>query len=402
LILQDHELNREDKRAELMRVIHSSAFQNARLLQKILEFVGANAIEGGAGELTEFTLAEKVFGRSPDFDPTADTTVRTSVYRLRSKLREYYAGEGKGNPVVIEIPKGHYSPVFTKRESKPLEPQSPAEANPPIKLGQSRVKGPWPIALAIVVALLFFAVLRILRPSQQTPFDLFWSPFLSATKPVIIYTGTNVVYRLPRSFLNQYTESHHVQNHGLEFPIRLDATEMGYLEPDAATFITKQDSYAGAVVSSLFTHHARAYGLRYGPDISFGDLRSGPAILIGAFNNYLTLEMTDELRFVFDHGDTIEDRSVKGRSWSARPGEDWALVSRLLSSKTGATLMAIGGIGAIGTQAAGEFVTNPQQIGDLMKKGPVDWNHKSVQLVLHTRVVDDMPGPTEVVAVYFW
>src|SRR5207244_1059301 len=48
----------------------------------------------------------------PDYDPQQDTIVRTEASRLRARLSEYHLGEGKDDPLVIELPKGGYVPVI--------------------------------------------------------------------------------------------------------------------------------------------------------------------------------------------------------------------------------------------------------------------------------------------------
>ena len=91
---QENEPSRGEKHAELARVVDSAVLQNAPMLQKLLEYLGTHAIEGDGAEINETTLAIKVFGRPDDFDPTTDTSVRSAVYRLRTKLRDYYSAEG--------------------------------------------------------------------------------------------------------------------------------------------------------------------------------------------------------------------------------------------------------------------------------------------------------------------
>ena len=100
------------------------------------------------------------------------------------------------------------------------------------------------------------------------------------------------------------------------------------------------------------TSRRHAYDLRFGSDLSFGDLRRGSAVLIGAFNNNWTLNMTDSLRFVFEAGDTsemhIQDRFDPSRSWrpkiaDGKFSQDYAIVSRILDSKTGSVLITIAG-----------------------------------------------------------
>ena len=42
--------------------------------------------------------------------------MRTEAGRLRGRLAEYYVGEGKDDAIVIELPKGGYTPAFRLRE----------------------------------------------------------------------------------------------------------------------------------------------------------------------------------------------------------------------------------------------------------------------------------------------
>ena len=130
-----------------------------------------------------------------------------------------------------------------------------------------------------------------------------------------------------------------------------------------------------------------------------------------AFNNSWTLNMTDNLRFVFDAGDTasmhVRDRLDASRSWwpkfsDGKFSEDYAIVSRVLDSKTGAVLVTIAGLDHTGTRAAGDFVTDPQLLAALLKQAPKDWTRKNLQVVLHTTVVNNIPSSPTVVAVHFW
>jgi len=86
-----------------------------RLLQ-LLNFVVGSTLRGEAGHLKETTIGVEVFGRSPDYDPKVDTIVRSQAWRLRTKLRRYYASEGANDPMIIDIPTGQYVPAFHLRE----------------------------------------------------------------------------------------------------------------------------------------------------------------------------------------------------------------------------------------------------------------------------------------------
>jgi len=56
-----------------------------------------------------------VLGRPPDYDTSHDTLVRVLVSQLRKKLHEHFATDGRDEPVIVEIPKGSYVPVFRPR-----------------------------------------------------------------------------------------------------------------------------------------------------------------------------------------------------------------------------------------------------------------------------------------------
>jgi hypothetical protein len=85
-------------------------------LAQLLEFVVASTLKGEAAHLKETTIGVSVFGRSPDYDPKVDTIVRSQAWRLRAKLRAYYASEGANDPIVVDVPVGHYVPEFHVRE----------------------------------------------------------------------------------------------------------------------------------------------------------------------------------------------------------------------------------------------------------------------------------------------
>jgi len=106
-------------RRQLERVLASPGFSRNERMARFLRFVVEQHLGGKDSELKESVIAIEVFGRSPDHDPTQDSIVRTEAGRLRARLDEYYRGEGKGDGLVIEVPKGGYTPVFRRPEAAP-------------------------------------------------------------------------------------------------------------------------------------------------------------------------------------------------------------------------------------------------------------------------------------------
>jgi hypothetical protein len=110
---------------ELDRINKSRTLKRAGKLVALLDYLVETTLSGNAHYLKETTIGVYVFGRPPDYDPKADTIVRSQAWRLRAKLEEYYATEGIHDLVVIDIPKGQYVAAFSwrsKRVETPLIP----------------------------------------------------------------------------------------------------------------------------------------------------------------------------------------------------------------------------------------------------------------------------------------
>jgi len=117
----------EAVRAQLARIVESPGFVAAGRLAPFLTFVVERTLSGEP--IKEGIVGVEVFGRQASYDPRLDPIVRVEARRLRARLAEYYAGPGALDPVVIEIPKGTYAPVFAGRAVG--EAETP-EALPPI------------------------------------------------------------------------------------------------------------------------------------------------------------------------------------------------------------------------------------------------------------------------------
>ncbi len=130
-------------------------------MSRFLRFLAERHLEGQGNQLKESVIAVEVFGRKPDYDPSQDSIVRTEAGRLRGRLAEYYLGEGKDDAIVIELPKGGYTPVLRLRD-----PASPLnKAMLPHKKIRRRV---WLVTSAVAIALAIAAI----RWVQET--ERFW------------------------------------------------------------------------------------------------------------------------------------------------------------------------------------------------------------------------------------
>lgn len=118
--------------ALVQRIIATKEFQRASRLREFLVYAVARKLEGSPQELTEAVVGHRVFGRAADYNPAEDSIVRTEARILRQRLERYFAEQGREEPLVLEIPKGSYVPVF--------RPRTPAGSATPVpRLGGLRL-----------------------------------------------------------------------------------------------------------------------------------------------------------------------------------------------------------------------------------------------------------------------
>jgi TolB-like protein len=148
----------EDVRRQLQRLKSSSLFSSSERLRRFLEFVVERTLAGEGDRLKEYVIGVEVFDRDADYDPRLDSIVRVEAARLRAKLAEYYAGEGRADPIVLTLPKGGYAPVATVTEpaASVATPAAPAPSAPDAapRRPSRRV---WSLAAAAAVLVLAIA-----------------------------------------------------------------------------------------------------------------------------------------------------------------------------------------------------------------------------------------------------
>jgi hypothetical protein len=145
------------------------------------------------------------------------------------------------------------------------------------------------------------------------------------------------------------------------------------------------------------------------------DFRNGPVVLIGAFNNAWTMRLDTQLRFTFERDAVsripyIRDRLNPSRtSWKSDDNlpyskftGDYAIVSRFVDPRTERAVVVVAGIAKDGTMAAGEFVTEARYLEALARRAPSDWEHKNLQVVIATEVINGNVGPPRILETYFW
>lgn len=379
--LPETEAERAAIREQLDRILGSPLFKNSKRYPNLLRFVVDRSLEGHPEPLKERTLGIEVFGREPDYDTNLDPVVRTTAVEIRKRIAQYYHEPGHEMEIRIDFPPGTYVPEFRMPPKPAVLAPSPAEPLPaPLRSYKLHY-------LAAVAFLLLAAIAAASYWNRPTPIDLFWAPVLKSPAPVTIYMGQDPS----------------------EGPI---ATLRDLRQSE---FVAFADSTAMARVTALLVAHRETYRMRLQPSAKMEDMRDGPSVLIGGFNNNWALKLNSQARFSLGrdaqaHLIWIQDREHPDfRKWShdlngpvAGLTEDYAIVSRVLDPSTGKMVIAASGLFKFGTEAAGEFLTCEPCMRDLAGVGPADWDRKNMQVVIGASVVGRTAGTPHILATYFW
>lgn len=195
----------EDRRTlldQVERILHSEELRGSEVLRRLLRFLAEKSASGEADELKEYTVAIECLGKPASYDPRQNSAVRIQVGRLRQKLSDYYRAEGVDDPVIVDIPKGHFKLKYVFRDSfAPNVPESLVTEIPPRKtlaqkLGRMRI--PVAIAACALFVLGIGARYYALRPAQAKAssaatsaawnpnMEALWWPFIATSRPMIV------------------------------------------------------------------------------------------------------------------------------------------------------------------------------------------------------------------------
>ena len=420
-------------------ILESSVFRSSKQCQTLLRYIVDHSLAGQDALLRERVIGTAVFGRAADYDCGNDPVVRARVNEVRKRLAQYYESHRGDAPVRISIPSGSYRAAFEMTEMRALESppksdvgseNSPTEEprqtalslvagdNPEVEavrpvpgLSRTPLWRVWAMT-AVVTCSLLLATSIVIATWHKSELYLLWKPILESKKTVFLYTGT--VGPLYRRSANPVDQTESVSGRELPAvplslsPAETQAPNARGFEPVEGDLAPPGDIAADLKIAALMNSYNRNLSLRSGQGLQFADLKGSPTVLIGAYDNYWTLDLARELPFYLDRGVRIRERSGQHRVWSSVAGpdsailEDYAIVFRLLDSKTGGPVIAIAGLTTCGTQAAAEFATDPAQLKKLASTPRDVLARKNFEFVLRASLVNCTPASTEIVAQQYW
>lgn len=401
-------------REQLERLLAHPLFSNSKRYPVLLAYTVEETLKGNGAELKERSIGVEVFGRSPSYDANADPVVRITAGEVRKRLMQYYYDSAHDTELVMELPVGSYVPLFHTVEpaAEPElflpAPELPAQVPVPaviVEAPRNTHRLLWALVGALVLLAgavsVDIAARRRDAPPPPSSLDRFWAPITAGSSTATYCLGE------PAKDINVGSIN------------SLDTPQVGS-NPEPLYFrLHYSGLFAMADVITL-THTAATLEARHkafrvvpASGASFAQLREGPIVLIGAFDNIWTLRVTQKLRFGFESKDGVAvlvDRKSKTQTtWATawdtpyeKLSRDYAIVARIHDSITGQPMIIAAGISEEGTEAAGEILYNPVYLDALLAKVPANWEQMNIEAVIQTQVIQGHPGPPTVLAVEAW
>jgi hypothetical protein len=359
----------------VQRVVESPHLIGSARLRDFLLHVTACAIRGMPEDATEQQIGIQVFQRSPGFNSSEDSIVRSQARLLRLKLAGYFNAEGASEPLVIEIPKGHYLPVFLPSQRAEFVKDVPdgvveeIRATPlpeAARAGETGRQRGWLTMAGIGFALvLCFCLFVAFRWQKQVlagkPLRQLWAPFLAGEPPLVIYSNAIFVGDAKSGMRYAANDGH-------------DEGSVGLV-----------DSYTGIgelisvhELTQMFDRQGTEFLLKRSPLVTWDEARSRNLIFIGsvAENGSLkllpatqdfTLTATADAAGIINHHPLAGEPQVYLRPEHPLT-KDYAVIALLPGVQSDNRMFVFSGLTTLGTQAAVEYALEPDTAAELMRR----------------------------------
>lgn len=405
------------------RAAASAQLKRAARAREFLFYVGSKTLKEGCTEIHEQEIGHAIFGRDPDYETSLDNIVRVSATDLRKRIEGYFTTDGADEPLIFEIPRGSYSPVFrwrsddTQQKSNGAVEQIPSQpaATPYYRQLPWLIVSAVAIVLAIVCMVLWQQNRALLRPHNawdgKPALAALWPHFLNTSRSTDVVLADDS-YDLVENIAGQSFSLNDYVNRSY-----MDKIEASKLSPDrkADLRLIIERSHGGigdfnaaqriwALSSSSPSLH-----LLFARDYSADLIKRDNVILIGGQEaNPWGVLFANQMNFTIAYS-PAQDRSYV-RNVNPRPGEQaiypvifrsdgivgYGIVAYLPNPSHTADALIIAGTDSQTTDAAAEFVTSESRLEQFFKKLPPN-RLPYFQILLKTSRLSGTPMTEQVV-----
>jgi hypothetical protein len=410
------------ERSQLVdRIFSSASFQRSPRLKELLLYLYQSAAKGNGHAVSEHQIGIEVFDRAPDYDCSVDTIARVQVSQLRKKLQIYFATEGAAEPVIVDFPKGFYTPVFRARV--PV-----AESGPPPSPIESQVRSPsvmvLGVALVLVSLLCVWLVWRTVDPrnaksparASSPALDQLWQGVFPAGQPVqFVMSDANLM--VISDMMNGRTVSL-FEYRSLNYPSELfntyiaDPKLRAQADHISGTHLTPfQDADVLRNVQPLSARYDFPLEVVYARDFRM-QTANGNVILLGHKRGNPWVEMFEpRLNFRYEYVPDGSAFKALLRNQAPQPGEQeiypvaygqhgYSLIAYLPRPVGDGAALLISGTDMSSIEAGGHFLVDEKAVAELLNRLKVRKGAKIpyFELLLRTRLLLNVSSGAEIVA----
>ncbi|MDQ2777307.1 MAG: hypothetical protein M3Y57_20675 [Acidobacteriota bacterium] len=394
----------QSRRALVDRVASSELFQKAHRLREFLLYVADCTLSNRPTDVREQAIAERVFGRKPEFQTAEDSIVRAEARNLRKRLDTFFETEGKEEQVVILMPKGGYWLEFERRspeiESSTLPPSLEAGIEtrrllPPNVL--SRIHDPTLNAVLMTGRLRMLCVALSLVTVAAVGLAVYWhgnasrlqnrfrtgtptlpfSALFNDDQDTFIITSDTGLLQISSLVHRRITLDEYMAR---TYPV-VPQTELRDLirNWNLYEFTDGREMATAGLIMSSNAQYAQHIALRSGHEVQLEDFKDHNTILIGSpVSNPWAQLYEDKLNFrcEMDEGGRISfrDRSALGNGIGLYPSANdiqhnrtYARLVFVPRISDAASTLLIAGTTAQSTQAAGELVVDRERMSQVLR-----------------------------------
>ncbi len=439
MVAEEKAVSGELLRDQIERIVRSDEFRTSEVLRRLLTYLYDKAARGEADNLKEYVVAIEGLGKPASYDPQHNSAVRIQVGRLRQKLAEYYRGDGKDDPILIDLPKGRFRLVFEERINEPFADSVSALSipEPPVATKSLPVAVPGApdgtrfiqgvllgmLASMLLVAIGYVVIHPLLARSKDTlpvpglspELETLWAPFVASKRPLIVsiedplfvemHSSPGVYYR-DRS-INQWSE---VERSPVVTSIR-KALQNPDLKPSRYyTAFGEVDS--SFLLGRLLGPHVQLFSLSKASQLTWQQLADNNIVFVGVQNLFFeqaqalpiepqlipVLEGVRNLRAAAGEPSLYADQYVTAPS---EQGVVYALVTHLPGPLGSSEVESFTSNRSAGYVGAVQWFTDPRFAKIVVEKLKAQSGGsfpRYYQVVLKVRFKDDVPTETTYVA----
>ena len=366
------------------RVSDAPQFRKSPRLREFLLFVCDRALQDRQDELREQQIGCTVFGRRPEYNTSEDNIVRVEARKLRMRLEEYFTSQGRGEPVLIEIPKGSYVPIFTPRTVEPIPMPLPTALAPSVRPPETATprRRAWVLVQPVLIILLALTSFWLWNRGRPVPAarDVLWSTLFNDQHQTTIVCADSTLVLLQEFLRRPISLEDYLNPAYPSLLSSLKASDGSAIQLKNKQYTSIADVRLVAKITQMNQSFWSRTSVRSARTMQLPDFKSGNFVLLGSKRAIPWVELFEsQLNFLFEYDQTRRVPVIRNRSPRAgeraeyingrvgEPGDAFSFVAFVPNVTYTGYVLIVAGSSMEGTEAAGEYIINPTFSSNLLK-----------------------------------